>query len=58
MPKDPEDRKMKLPPKQKRNPHARALASPLFRNKVEEKPAAYKRKPKHPPPIIIDDEDA
>jgi hypothetical protein len=32
----------------KRNPHARALASPLFRPKVVKAPGAYVRRPKHP----------
>jgi hypothetical protein len=33
--------------KAKRNPHARALASPLFRPKVVKAPGAYVRRPKH-----------
>jgi len=31
----------------KRNPHAMALGSPLFRARVERNPFAYKRRPKH-----------
>jgi hypothetical protein len=37
--------KRKAPPKQ-RNLAARALRDPLFRPKVMENPAAYKRRPK------------
>ena len=33
--------------KLKRNPQARALASPLFRQKVVKAPDAYVRRPKH-----------
>ena len=34
----------------KRNPHAMALGSPLFRARVERNPFAYKRRPKHAKP--------
>jgi hypothetical protein len=33
--------------KPKRNPHARALSSPLFRQKVVKAPGTYVRRPKH-----------
>jgi len=33
-----------------RNPHARALASGLFRQKVERRKGAYRRRPKHRKP--------
>jgi len=35
------------PRKLKRNPQARALANPLFRQKVVKSPDAYVRRPKH-----------
>lgn len=34
--------------KLKRNPLARALASGAFKARVEPKPGAYKRRPRHP----------
>jgi stalled ribosome alternative rescue factor ArfA len=39
----------------KRNPHARALASPLFRPKVVKAPGAYVRRPKHRKARLGDD---
>jgi stalled ribosome alternative rescue factor ArfA len=32
----------------RRNPHAKALANPLFRPRAEKKPDTYQRKSKHP----------
>jgi stalled ribosome alternative rescue factor ArfA len=34
-------------PKRKPNPHARALASALFRARAEKKPGEYRRRTKH-----------
>jgi len=42
--------------KLKRNPHARALATPLFRVRVTKRPDEYKRRPKHPRPVSETDE--
>jgi stalled ribosome alternative rescue factor ArfA len=33
--------------KLRRDPHARALGTPLFRVRVTKKPGAYRRRPKH-----------
>jgi hypothetical protein len=39
----------------KRNPHARALASPLFRPKVVKAPGTYVRRPRHRKAGPVDD---
>ncbi len=44
-------RRKAAPRKLKRNPVARSLRSPLFREKVVERPDRPKRKPKHPKPL-------
>ncbi len=43
-------RKTATPRKLKRNPVARSLRSPLFREKEVERPDGPRRKPKHPKP--------
>lgn len=42
----------KIPPQKemRRNPHARALGSALYRQKVEKGKDEYRRKPKHKKP--------
>lgn len=40
-----------------RNVAAKALREGQFRAKVEEDPKAYKRRPKHPAPPPVEDED-
>ncbi len=47
-------RKTTAPRKLKRNPVARALRSPLFREKVVPGPARPRRRPKHPKPLEED----
>ena len=45
------------PKKVRRNPHARALASGLFRNRVGAKgPGVYRRRPKHQKPVVANEE--
>jgi stalled ribosome alternative rescue factor ArfA len=39
--------KLPKPKKVRRNPHARALASPLFQSRVVKGPGVYRRRPKH-----------
>jgi hypothetical protein len=40
--------KLPKPKKVSRNPHARALASPLFQSRIVKGPGTYRRRPKHP----------
>jgi stalled ribosome alternative rescue factor ArfA len=40
-------KKRPRPAKPPRNPHARALAGGLFRQKVERRKGEYRRRPKH-----------
>ena len=47
-------RKTTAPRKLKRNPVARALSSPLFREKVVERPDRPRRRPKHAKPLKED----
>ena len=44
-------RRKAAPRKLKRNPVARSLSSPLFREKAVERPDRPRRKPKHPKPL-------
>jgi hypothetical protein len=44
-------RKTTAPRKLKRNPVARALSSPVFRERKVERPDRPRRKPKHPKPL-------
>ncbi len=48
--------KLPKPKKVRRNPHARALASPLFRARAVKGPDSYRRRPKHRRPVAGDDE--
>jgi hypothetical protein len=52
---------MKIPRSRKesapRNVAAKALASGKFKPKVEPDPKAYKRRPKHPKPIMPPDDE-
>ena len=48
--------KLPKPKKLSRNPHARALASPLFQNRVVKGPGVYRRRPKHQKPVAGDEE--
>ena len=48
-------RKPKSPPKP-RNVAAKALAEGQFRPKVEADPKAYRRREKHPAPVLPEDE--
>jgi stalled ribosome alternative rescue factor ArfA len=55
----PRKRKTARPRKLRRNPTARALASGLYRQKVEKPPDGRRRpsrRPKHPKPIGADEE--
>jgi stalled ribosome alternative rescue factor ArfA len=48
--------KIPKPKKLRRNPHARALASPLFQSRVTKRPGVYRRRPKHQKPDAADEE--
>jgi len=48
--------KLPKPKKISRNPHARALASGLFKNRVVKGPGVYRRRSKHPKPPNPDGE--
>ena len=39
--------KLPKPKKVRRNPHARALGSPLFQSRIVKGPGTYRRRPKH-----------
>ena len=44
-------KKRQAPAAKPRNPHARALGSPLFKPKVVKDPDAYRRRPRHRKPL-------
>ena len=48
--------KLPKPKKVRRNPHARALASGLFRSRVVKAPGVYRRRTKHRRPPNGDEE--
>ncbi len=48
--------KLPKPKKLRRNPHARALASPLFQSRMVKGPGTYQRRPKHNKPVAADEE--
>jgi len=48
--------KLPKPKKLRRNPHARALASPLFQSRVVKGPCAYRRRQKHRKPVAGEEE--
>ncbi len=48
--------KLPKPKKVRRNPHARALASPLFQSRVVKGPGVYRRRPKHRKPSLAGEE--
>ena len=48
--------KLPKPKKVRRNPHARALASPLFQSRVVKGPGVYRRRPKHQKAARVDEE--
>jgi stalled ribosome alternative rescue factor ArfA len=49
--------KLPKPKKIRRNPHARALASGLFQNRVVKGPGVYRRRTKHQKPPSPDEEE-